>query len=348
MVAPLRLPKTQPVSGARGPEACDDAKIAETFRLAEGLLPGRRMTAWQRSWCTRAEVGRFLRGRRGDPAAAAAILAQALRWREDNKEVLSGARQPRWCLDLRVLTCGSMGYPIAYNSFRSDLLDPSKTIKETIEHATAVMEAMHLEAKRNGVAQGDAVWDCHAFSLASWWNPAPLRALIKMAMQPYRDCLRTALIVDAPASFEAVWRVASSLLDEKTRSKMRFVSQEEAVRLIAATHGAKAAQKLDKVMQMNRQPEGCKDRKWPSEVEAESKQGSWPGSTAGQHGHVSLMAAAAHAAAGGNHERLTATRRTFRWGRRAQDQGCGQERWGGRGWGALLGLGLCQRRHSGR
>merc|ERR1719461_1407946 len=100
----------------------------------------------------------------------------------------------------------------------------------------AVLEAAS-RARRQGATNADTVMDCHDYVMRDNLNPAPMLALMKMVNQPYRDCLRTAIVVDAPRSFSMLWRAAAPLLSEKTRKKVRFFSREEAVKLIATTSG---------------------------------------------------------------------------------------------------------------
>merc|ERR1711972_287641 len=47
----------------------------------------------------------------------------------------------------------------------------------------------------------------------------------------------------------------------------RFVSREEAAKLIAGRGGSKAAEDVDRVMGLNRGKEGCKGNSFPSEVQ---------------------------------------------------------------------------------
>mmetsp|Transcript_53330 Transcript_53330/g.173416 ORF Transcript_53330/g.173416 Transcript_53330/m.173416 type:complete len:259 (-) Transcript_53330:332-1108(-) len=119
---------------------------------------------------------------------------------------------------------------------------------------------------RPGATGADNIMDCHGYRVADNLNPAPMLALMKMAAQPYRDGLRTAMIVDAPRSFSLLWRVAAPLLSEKTRNKIRFVSKAEAVELIASQSGEKTSAIVDRVMSLNREAEGCRGSSFPSEL----------------------------------------------------------------------------------
>mmetsp|Transcript_28297 Transcript_28297/g.71076 ORF Transcript_28297/g.71076 Transcript_28297/m.71076 type:complete len:366 (+) Transcript_28297:90-1187(+) len=253
----------------------DDPGLAETVRLAEQLLPNGTMTQWQRRFCTARNIRRYLDGRGGNPAAAADIFAQALRWREEYREVLSGEREPKWQTDLRVLARGEAGHPIIYGCFRFNVPATQSTTQHIIEHMAAVMEAAANAAKRRGVVGADTVMDCHGYRVADNLNPAPMLALMRMANQPYRDGLRTAIVVDAPQSFQLLWRAAKPLLSEKTKQKIRFVSREEALKLLVALNGPQATEEVDRVMRLNRgTAEGCRGSRFPSELRDDDADGA--------------------------------------------------------------------------
>jgi hypothetical protein len=278
-----RVLATPPVMAASSAaEEADAADLRATVDIAEQLLPGGVMTPWQRRFCDCQTVRRYLHGRNGDPAAAAEIFAQALRWREEYQEVLSGAREPKWQTDLRVLARGEAGYPIIYGCFRFNVPATRATTQHIIEHMAAVMEAAALAARRRGASGADTIMDCHGYRMADNMNPAPLLALMRMANQPYRDGLRTAIVVDAPASFQVLWRAAKPLLSEKTKRKIRFLSREEAVKLLVTLNGPRAAQAVDRVMRLNRGAEGCPGSRFPSELsddeaeEVDSREGPLP------------------------------------------------------------------------
>ena len=91
--------------------------LDQVLACAKTLL-ARPLTACQESWCTPEVLQRFFRGRKGDVRAAAELLAQALEWREQHKELLSGARTPKWQGDLRILAQGEHGHPLVYASHR--------------------------------------------------------------------------------------------------------------------------------------------------------------------------------------------------------------------------------------
>merc|ERR1719356_1589969 len=63
-----------------------------------------------------------------------------------------------------------------------------------------------------------------------------------------------------------LWRAAKLLLSEKTRSKIRFVSREEAFKMLVKLQGPEAAEEVDRVMRLNRGTEGCRGSRFPSEL----------------------------------------------------------------------------------
>jgi len=255
----------KPTSAAALLPSLQDAGHQETVRLAELLLPGGTLTQWQRSWCTPENVNRYYKGRGGNPAAAAAILAQALQWREEYRDVLSGEREPSWQVDFRVLARGDDGFPIIYGCLRFSVPATPLNTRHIVEHMAAVMEAAN-RARRQGAFGADHIYDLHGFRLTDNLNPAPLLALVKMVSQAYRDGLRRAILVDAPCSFTLFWRVAAPLLSENTRKKVCFVSREAAVELVACESGPQASTIVDRVMTLNRGVEGCIASSFPSEV----------------------------------------------------------------------------------
>jgi len=245
----------------------NDPRLAETVELASQLLPCQEMTPWQRAWCTTANVARYLRGRNGDPHEAARILAQALLWRQDFEAVLSGSRVPRWQGDLRVVARGHSGHTIVYGSFRHMPVD--KSSPDAIDHMVAVLEAWHL-GLRHSATQGDVILDCHGFRLSHTLQPALLAAGLRAIQQPFRDCLRSMVVVEAPRSFQVLWRLVAPLMRPATARKIQFLSCKAAVQWAHSHHGAVAAGTVESIIRLNRIAEGSVPTKFPSEIEGES------------------------------------------------------------------------------
>lgn len=243
-----------------------DQDVAAVLEATRALLPNQHMSAWQRDWCTPETVRIYLRGRDGNVAKAAEILAQALKWREENKEILSGARVPEWQSDFRVLTRGTDGIPLIYMCYQHQV---TPNVKKICEHGAVVLEAA-VRSLPKGVEQFDVFIDIFGFS-ARHLDARALFGLMKMIQQPYRDRLRTGYLIDAPRAFSSVYALGSKLVNEKTRKKGVFVTPEEAVAHVLATGGAVASEKLQEAIQWNRKNVGCNPgavfgRRLPSEL----------------------------------------------------------------------------------
>jgi len=197
--------------------------------------------------------------------AAGEILAKALYWREEHKDLLTGARPPVWQGDLRILTRGVHGHPVAYLCFRHQPLSPS--VQSALDHAAVVLEAA-MQAMSGGVQTFDAVIDCHGFRLLSNLDPRALIGLLEMVKQPYRDRLRTVLIVDAPLGFAPLWQLIAGALPEATRKKIRFTDAAGAAVQLGELDGPVAGQILEQVMARNRDQigPGALPKKLPSEL----------------------------------------------------------------------------------
>lgn len=229
-----------------------DSPICQVVATAAENLGG-ELSDWQRRWCTEEVVSMFLRGRHGDVAAAAQILAQALLWREQYQDILTGRRVPKWQGDLRILAQGQGGHPLLYLCCRHQTC--SFSVSDTLDHVACVLETA-VQKMPAGVQQVDAVIDCHGFCL--WYNMDPriVIGIAELLRQPYRDRLRLVMMVDAPLGLQPVWNVIYPLLPAATKKKVRFLSAKKAVDAVEELQGNNSAEILRHVMDVNRDPLG--------------------------------------------------------------------------------------------
>lgn len=264
--ASLRTQAASERSAAMDTERAPSHEALQVLEAARRRLPGGRMSAWQKAWCTDRNLGVFVRARQGDVEAAAGILAAALQWRERYREVLAGERLPEWVTDMRVLTRGQAGHPVVYTCARFSQRGARPECQ--IEHMAAVFEAAVL-AMRQEATQFVVVLDLHGFQLADHLDPRPAFAMAEMAKNPYRERLGLGIIVDAPWAFSSIWRVASPLIPERTAKKIRFVSADEAVAQVASVAGEDAAKAVARVISRNRTEQLSWPARLPSEVEVD-------------------------------------------------------------------------------
>jgi len=212
--------------------------VANVVSIARDELPGGRMSDWQRTWCTAQNVDLYIQSRPGNLPAAGKLLAKALQWREENREVLTGKRIPQWQGDMRVFALGHHGHPILMMSMASQ---PGRTkASDIIDHTAAVLEAA-LHAMCQGVDQFDVVLNCKGFALWKNLDPRPVAGVMEMLKHPYRNRLRLGLIVGAPKAFNTLWNMAKGMMAQATREKIHFVSRTELISTLTRSAGADAA-----------------------------------------------------------------------------------------------------------
>jgi len=228
----------------------DGADIARVFQLAkQELLQHDTMSKWLLSWCTEDVVRAYMKGCNGDLSVAASKLVSALQWREKHKEVLLGLRIPKWQGDMRVLDVDDRGHPLILLSF--SLQPRHVNPNDAIDHLIAVIETA-VKSMRYGAFHFDMIVDCYGFSLRKNIDPRPACATAELLKLPYRGRLRHGFIVDAPSTFGFLWKIASPLMAEATRNKIRFVSMHQAVDFITNCRGSTSGQLINKVLCCNR------------------------------------------------------------------------------------------------
>lgn len=237
----------------------DEEDLAKTVAVA-ALELGGSLTQFQAEWCRPEVVRLYLRARKGNHALAGKILSQALKWREEHADILSGRRVPRWQGDMRVFARGEHGHPILLMRMESQ---PARAPPaDVVDHTAAVLEAA-VRAMGGDVASFDVVCDCYGFALWKNLDPRPVLATFEMLKHPYRNRLRHGFIVDAPRAFSAVWRVAQGAMAEATREKIKFVSRAELPKALARAAGEAAARKVEAELSVRADPSRWR---FPSEL----------------------------------------------------------------------------------
>lgn len=212
-------------------------------------LPNGHMSEWQEQWCTPENVERYLDARDGDVSAASEILAEALHYREELKEVLSFARVPMWQTDFRVLARGDSGHTCLYFCMKSQVDRPS--IQASIESIAVVCE-MAVKQLRNGATTFDIVCDCHGLKLSKNLDPRLAIGFANLLKHPFRDRLRLGVVVDPGMAFSALWKIFERALPAKTKGKIVLASQDDAICKLNQVAGSSVANAVEKVMNGNR------------------------------------------------------------------------------------------------
>lgn len=135
----------------------------------------------------------YLKGRKGDVSKAAEILARALQWREQYRDVLSGVRVPKWQGDFRILSLAYDGHPLLYLHLAALIFIVTKglrccrhqthafNISDTLEH---VAVAARLERKSGDFRAKRGAGDSHQGHATS--DPAGLANVIDSSHRSVR------------------------------------------------------------------------------------------------------------------------------------------------------------------
>ncbi|CAE7640795.1 unnamed protein product [Symbiodinium sp. CCMP2592] len=220
--------------------------VAEAADILGGL------SDWQRSWCTEEVVSIYERGRPGDVPAAGQLLAKALRWRQQHEDILVGRRLPKWVHDCRVLTHGDEGHPLVYVCMRHQTTFCNSN---DVEHFAVVMEAAVKEMPPTA-QQVDWIMDFHGADFRNHLDPRVMISIGEMMQQPYRDRLRSVILVDFPFILRPMMNIALPFLPVKTRNKVYRLSADAAVNQIKEFQGHRAAQIVQQVVRENRNDTG--------------------------------------------------------------------------------------------
>lgn len=251
-------------------ENLDYYKIGELIKMARKTLGIAVFSPMQAEWCRPERVQNYIDARPEELERSSEIFCQALKWRGEHEALLSGEANPAWSNDLRVLTRGQDGTPVMYMCFGEQV---AKASASTEQHVALVLEK-GMSLVRPGSRRLDCVIDCHGFRTLENLDPRPLVASILVMRHPYRNCLRSAIIVDAPSSFSVLWRALQRFVSPEVRQRVHFMNKIEAEALINSRMGSRAGHKILEVMERNRSHPSrafAASYKIPSEIDADEE-----------------------------------------------------------------------------
>lgn len=254
---PSSDPTTQePVPGrAKEAEFCAPVEarmagdLALVLRKAANILQGGRLSEWEMQWCTPMTVQMHLDARKGDVDKASEILAEALRQRDEFRDVLTFTRQPAWQSDLRVLARGEDGHTCVYFCLKNQVERPSA--RASLEHIALVLEVAVKQLQQHATTF-DVVCDCHGLKISRNLDPRVALGFASLLKHAFRDRLRFGLVVDAGPFFGSLWRVFSPVLPAKTKDKIVMASGSEALLKLSEVAGRSVADAVAEQMRANR------------------------------------------------------------------------------------------------
>ena len=110
--------------------------------------------------------------------------------------------------------------PVIFHSMK---LSPSRTDPEQATvHEVEIMNHVS-KLMPEGVTQWVSITDFLTFSYLRDTSPKMSSAVVKTMMDHFPERLGLQILVDPPAAFWVFWKLLSPMIDERTKSKVRFV-----------------------------------------------------------------------------------------------------------------------------
>jgi len=225
-----------------------EGKIRQLMALRDSGGPVEGLSDFAKEYGDEAFCRRLLRKYDGDMRRSSYQYTKALRWRENNRELLT-TRRRRFAGDYRVVGSDAGGHPIAYLCMKNQLI----TSREALDHTLVTM----LQAVDNmpaGVEKAVHIWDCHGMRLSLNLDPTTVLHIAQAQEGYFAERLHEMIVVDMPriAVFikEAVW----PFLPARTISKVKFMTSDELRTHLWRNCEEATARRICDAMVLNRDP----------------------------------------------------------------------------------------------
>eukprot|EP01062_Namystynia_karyoxenos_P014355 TRINITY_DN15167_c1_g2_i2.p1 TRINITY_DN15167_c1_g2~~TRINITY_DN15167_c1_g2_i2.p1 ORF type:complete len:701 (+),score=176.25 TRINITY_DN15167_c1_g2_i2:87-2105(+) len=262
---------------------------------AAQLLPALRREAaaeiaacGQEEWADDSTLLRFIRGnihnRPNDPGNAVVQatmkqLTETLRWRKERRP--EQVTCPRCMSDptshsLRIVGFDSMGRAVGYTCFEQATFRTDGDAN--VAHMLWCMEESMRLMKKAGRGADSWVWiaDFHGYSIWTDGSPSTARKSAEL-LAHYPEGLGKALMIDSGTLFESSWKIIKKILNERTSSKIQFISRAD---LRQELSGYCDAEMVDWVL---REVEDNRQRKPPKGNQGPGKRYWLPPESPGEH-----------------------------------------------------------------
>ena len=177
---------------------------------------------------------RYLRARKGEVEAAASMLEETIAWRRASGVAEARVDCPMCCERPGTHTWRQIGFdrramPVIYSCAKQEPAGTKVQPQDSNMHMLYALEEA-IKTMEPGVTQWVWALDMSGFGLkhASPQLPLHMNALFS---RHYPELLGTALIINAPRIFSALWSWVERFVDPNTVAKVRFVNgSREAIR----------------------------------------------------------------------------------------------------------------------
>merc|ERR1712113_493029 len=231
--------------------------------MGELLQPGQPLgdlSEFAKAYADEAFCRRLLRKYPNNFQKASDKFRQALIWREQDRDLLTGRKFAHAC-DYRVIGADLAKRPILYMCYKNMLLPTSQCYDQMV---VCLLQA--IDNMPPGVERASHIWDLHGMKFRfSDMNPAPLIQMAATVEAYFAERMQDLIIIEMPrvAGFlkDALW----PLISEKTKSKVKFVNQEQAREYLQGACDQEVSQRILAVMAQNRD----------SRLSLEDRKSSW-------------------------------------------------------------------------
>lgn len=205
-------------------------------------------------WTKEGTVRRMLRASLGVEETAVVMLTKAITARINRRELLRSMTCTVGC-DMRIIGQDKLKRPTIYMCARNQM----RPIKECIDQVFLAFEA----ASRTLAPDGQLVLIADMFGLQPSLNmdAYAVKELADSFGTVNADRLNHILIVDFSIIAQACWSMLSTVLTERTRSKINFVAGKEARAIAEERLDAPTAERFLKSLDINRDPKTSEEER---------------------------------------------------------------------------------------
>jgi len=227
-----------------------DMSSAAVRQMMALLEPGQtlgNLSDFAKGFGTEDFCKRLLRKHNGDVKKASEQFTQALGWRQAHKEVLT-SRSFALGGEKHVIGSDLQRRPVIYMCMKNQILPGAQCL---IKKVVTMLQA--IGSMPGGVEKTVHIWDLHdqQFRLSDL-NPAPFVKMIHSQHAYFAGRHHESIIIGMPRLAKALKDAVWPLVPEKTKAKIRFMSEAEAQLHIETQCDEEVAGRILAAMQQNR------------------------------------------------------------------------------------------------
>jgi len=223
------------------------AGVRQMMSLLDPGQPLGDLNDFAKAYATEIFCKRLLRKSDGDVKKACEKFKQALGWRQTHEEVLT-SRKFAFSGDERVIGSDLQRRPVIYMCMKNQILPGAQCL---IKKVVTMLQA--IGSMPGGVEKTVHIWDLHdqQFRLSDL-NPAPFVKMIHSQHAYFAGRHHESIIIGMPRLAKALKDAVWPLVPEKTKAKIRFMSEGEAQLHIKTQCDEEVAGRILAAMQQNR------------------------------------------------------------------------------------------------